>query len=68
MVTTDLQNMNADWELAIRVIKYLRHFSSLIPALSSPILSVLSKWVAGNSINTYKWALGSWYNLLQAVI
>ena len=43
IVTMDLKNMNADAELAIRVVKYLRHFFGSIPAINLPILSVLSK-------------------------
>ena len=40
MVTMDLQNMNADAEVAIRVIKYLLYLSSLIPAMNSPIFAL----------------------------
>ena len=66
MVTMDLRNMNADAELAIRMIKYLRHFSILIPAMNSPILSVLSKWVDGNSIvDAHLHKSGDFYSLVK---
>ena len=58
--------MNADAGLAIRVIKYLRHFSSLIPAMNSPVLSVISKWVDGNSIvDALLHKLGGFYSLVK---
>ena len=50
IVTMDLQNMHADAELAIWVIRCLRRFSSSITAMKSAIFSVLSKWVDSNSI------------------